>query len=47
MSQNAVRRLYLMQVGMMPLYGIPIVCYLVQTDDVLPQLDLDFTDLRS
>ncbi len=33
MSQNAVRRLYLMQVGIMPLYGIPIVCYLVQTGD--------------
>lgn len=32
MSQDAVRRLYLMQVGIMPLYGIPIVCYLVQTD---------------
>jgi N-acyl homoserine lactone hydrolase len=33
MSQNAVRRLYLMQVGLMPQYQIPIVCYLVQTDD--------------
>lgn len=32
MSQNAVKRLYLMQVGSMPEYEIPIVCYLVQTD---------------
>jgi N-acyl homoserine lactone hydrolase len=33
MSRNGVKRLYLMQVGLMPDYGIPIVCYLVQTDD--------------
>lgn len=33
MSQNAPRRLFLMQVGHMPDYGIPIVCYLVQTGD--------------
>ncbi|MFN8527524.1 MAG: N-acyl homoserine lactonase family protein [Anaerolineae bacterium] len=33
MSQNAVKRLYLMQVGDMPDYQIPIVCYLVQTED--------------
>jgi N-acyl homoserine lactone hydrolase len=33
MGQNAVKRLYLMEVGAMPDYGIPIVCYLVQTDD--------------
>lgn len=33
MNQNAVKRLYLMQVGSMPEYGIPIVCYLVQTGD--------------
>jgi N-acyl homoserine lactone hydrolase len=33
MSQNAMKRLYLMQVGVMPEYEIPIVCYLVQTDD--------------
>lgn len=33
MSQNAVKRLYLMQVGSMPEYQIPIVCCLVQTDD--------------
>jgi N-acyl homoserine lactone hydrolase len=33
MSQKAVKRLYLMQVGSMPDYQIPIVCYLVQTCD--------------
>ncbi len=33
MSQDAVKRLYLMQVGSMPEYQIPIVCYLVQTSD--------------
>ena len=33
MSQSAPQRLYLMQVGHMPDYGIPIVCYLVQTGD--------------
>mgnify|MGYP001206223239 CR=1 FL=1 len=33
MSQTAVKRLYLMQVGWMPEYDIPVVCYLVQTDD--------------
>jgi N-acyl homoserine lactone hydrolase len=33
MSQNAPQRLYLMQVGIMPEYEIPIVCYLVQTGD--------------
>jgi N-acyl homoserine lactone hydrolase len=33
MSQNIVKRLYLMQVGSVPAYQIPIVCYLVQTDD--------------
>lgn len=33
MSQNAVKRLYLMQVGSMPEYEIPVVCYLVQTGD--------------
>jgi N-acyl homoserine lactone hydrolase len=33
MSQNTVKRLYLMLVGSMPEYQIPIVCYLVQTDD--------------
>lgn len=29
----AVKRLYLMEVGSMPEYQIPIVCYLVQTSD--------------
>ncbi len=33
MSQSAPQRLYLMQVGIMPEYQIPIVCYLVQTGD--------------
>jgi N-acyl homoserine lactone hydrolase len=33
MSQDAPQRLYLMQVGSMPEYQIPIVCYLVQTGD--------------
>lgn len=33
MNQNTVKRLYLMQVGSMPEYQIPIVCYLAQTDD--------------
>lgn len=33
MSQNAPQRLYLMQVGSVPEYQIPIVCYLVQTGD--------------
>jgi ribonuclease BN (tRNA processing enzyme) len=33
MSQNAPQRFYLMQVGSMPEYQIPIVCYLVQTGD--------------
>jgi N-acyl homoserine lactone hydrolase len=33
MSQNSPQRLYLMLVGSMPEYQIPIVCYLVQTGD--------------
>ena len=33
MSQSDVKRLYLMQVGSMPEYQIPLVCYLVQTAD--------------
>lgn len=33
MSRNAMKRLYLMQVGSMPEYEIPVVCYLVQTSD--------------
>ncbi len=54
MSQNAPQRLYLMQVGLMPQYEIPIVCYLVQTGDgknilidsglpeVIPEEESDF-----
>jgi N-acyl homoserine lactone hydrolase len=54
MSQNAPQRLYLMQVGLMPLYDIPIVCYLVQTADgrnilidtglpeIMPEAESDF-----
>ncbi len=33
MNHSAVKRLYLMQVGSMPQYQIPIVCALVQTED--------------
>lgn len=33
MVQHVVKRLYLMQVGSVPEYQIPIVCYLVQTGD--------------
>ncbi len=33
MSHDTPQRLYLMQVGIMPEYQIPIVCYLVQTSD--------------
>jgi N-acyl homoserine lactone hydrolase len=33
MSQSAMKRLYLMQVGSMPEYQVPVVCYLLQTDD--------------
>ena len=33
MSRNAPQRLYLMQVGLVPEYQIPVVCYLVQTGD--------------
>ncbi len=33
MSQDRVKRLYLMQVGSVPEYQIPIVCYLVQTNE--------------
>jgi N-acyl homoserine lactone hydrolase len=54
MSQDAVKRLYLMQVGAMPQYEIPIVCYLAQTNDgknilidsglpeVIPEEESDF-----
>jgi N-acyl homoserine lactone hydrolase len=56
MSQNAAQRLYLMQVGSMPQYEIPIVCYLVQTEDgrnilidsglpeVIPEEESDFVN---
>jgi N-acyl homoserine lactone hydrolase len=56
MSQHAPQRLYLMQVGSMPEYQIPIVCYLVQTGDgrnilidsglpeVLPEEESDFVN---
>lgn len=33
MNHDAVKRLYLMEVGSMPEYQIPIVCYLVQTEN--------------
>jgi N-acyl homoserine lactone hydrolase len=33
MSQTSIKRLYLMHVGSMPQHDIPIVCYLLQTDD--------------
>src|SRR5690348_9400920 len=33
MSQTTMKRLYLLQVGSVPAYQIPIVCYLVQTSD--------------
>lgn len=54
MNQNASQRLYLMQVGSMPEYQIPIVCYLVQTGDgknilidsglpeIIPEAESDF-----
>jgi N-acyl homoserine lactone hydrolase len=56
MNQNAPQRLYLMQVGSVPEYQIPIVCYLVQTGDgknilidsglpeILPEGYLDFAN---
>lgn len=33
MSETTLKRLYIMQVGTMPEYQIPILCYLVQTED--------------
>ena len=56
MSHNAPQRLYLMQVGDMPEYQIPVVCYLVQTGEgknilidsglptVLPEEEKDFAN---
>lgn len=58
MSQTAIKRLYLMQVGSMPEYQIPIVCYLAQTDDgrnilidtglpeIMPEEEADFENGR-
>lgn len=58
MSQDAPQRLYLMQVGEMPEYEIPVVCYLVQTGDgtnilidtglpeVIPEEEADFKNGR-
>jgi len=58
MSQTVVTRLYLMQVGSVPDYQIPIVCYLVQTGDgknilidsglpeVIPEDDAEFENGR-
>jgi N-acyl homoserine lactone hydrolase len=33
MREGSVKRLYLMEVGSMPAYDIPVACYLVETDD--------------
>ncbi|PYE55025.1 N-acyl homoserine lactonase family protein [Deinococcus yavapaiensis] len=58
MNHNGVKRLYLMQVGSMPEYQIPIVCYLVQTNDgknilidsglpeIMPEGESDFENGR-
>ena len=58
MSQSTMKRLYLMQVGSMPEYEIPVVCYLVQTDDgrnilidsglpeIIPEDESDFENGR-
>jgi len=58
LNRSAMKRLYLMQVGSMPEYQIPIVCYLVQTDDgknilidsglpeVIPEEESDFENGR-
>ncbi|GEM48370.1 N-acyl homoserine lactonase family protein [Deinococcus cellulosilyticus] len=54
MRQTSIKRLYLMEVGSMPEYQIPVVCYLVQTRDgknilidtglpeTIPQEEADF-----
>ncbi|MBZ0292381.1 MAG: N-acyl homoserine lactonase family protein [Anaerolineae bacterium] len=56
MSQVAVKRLYLMQVGSVPEYQIPVMCYLVQTGDgknilidtglpeIIPEEEKDFVN---
>jgi N-acyl homoserine lactone hydrolase len=58
MSQNTPQRLYLMQVGSVPQYRIPVVCYLVQTGDgknilidsglpeIIPEEDAEFENGR-
>ncbi|MCL4254439.1 MAG: MBL fold metallo-hydrolase, partial [Anaerolineae bacterium] len=58
MNEDSVQRLYLMQVGDMPQYEIPIVCYLVQTKDgkhilidsglpeIIPEAESDFANGR-
>jgi N-acyl homoserine lactone hydrolase len=58
MNQDAPQRLYLMLVGSMPEYGIPVVCYLVQTGDgrnilidtglpeIMPPEETDFVNGR-
>jgi N-acyl homoserine lactone hydrolase len=33
MTKTSLKRLYLMKVGSIPEYQVPIVCYLVQTDN--------------
>ena len=56
MTHTAMKRLYLMEVGTMPEYQIPIVCYLLQTRDnknilidtglpeVMPEEETDFAN---
>lgn len=56
MTHTTMKRLYLMEVGTMPEYQIPIVCYLVQTRDgknilidtglpeVMPEEETDFAN---
>lgn len=59
MNQTALRRLYLMVVGSMPQYDIPVVCYLLQTVDgrhilidsglpeMMPEDETDFVNGQS
>lgn len=55
MKPTTVQRLYFIQVGLMPEYQIPVVCYLVQTDhsnilidtglpEVLPEGETEFAN---
>lgn len=57
MSHDTVKRLYLMRVGSMPEYDIPVVCYLVQTHsrnilidtglpEILPEGESEFENGR-